>query len=146
MSHRRRVRLNASLNKQFCPAEYRFIRCASERGQLCAAQSMLIWPGIELLGCSRTGRKIKNNVLYTVQSMTDDHALLTCETGEVQLNFAQVAELLRLSFAQTYASCQGTEFSGSLRLWDCENRNFTRKHLFVAISRARRAELIDIQA
>ena len=55
-----------------------------------------------------------------------------------------MAELLRLSYAQTYASCQGTEFEGTLRLHDTQSRHYTRRHLFVALSRAKRAEQIDI--
>ena len=41
---------------------------------------------------------------------------------------------LRLSYAQTYASCQGTEFSGPLRLWDVSNKFFSRRHLFVGLA------------
>ena len=33
-------------------------------------------------------------------------------------SFEQVKSGLRLSYAQTYASVQGTEFTAQLRLWD----------------------------
>ena len=53
--------------------------------------------------------------------------------------FDQAKQWLRLSFAQTYASCQGTEFDGQLRLHDTSHKHFTRRHLFVGLSRARAA-------
>jgi hypothetical protein len=47
--------------------------------------------------------------------------------------------------AQTYASCKGTEFSGSLRLWDCTHKFFTRRHLFVGLSRARQEAEVSLR-
>ena len=107
---------------------------------------MLIGPGIELLGCSRSSRKVRNNVLYTVRQLTEELVYLSAPHTEelLPLQYAQVAELLRLSYAQTYASCQGTEFEGSLRLHDTQSKHFTRRHLFVALSRAKRADQIDV--
>ena len=123
-----------------------FVRAKPAKGQLCAAQSMLIWPGIELLGCSRSSRKIRNNVLYTVRQLTEELVYLSAPHTEelLPLQYAQVAELLRLSYAQTYASCQGTEFEGSLRLHDTQSKHFSRRHLFEALSRAKRADQIAV--
>eukprot|EP00973_Karenia_brevis_P027123 3741591-Karenia_brevis.AAC.1 len=67
------MRLNADCNKHFKPTEAVFVRAKPEKGQLCAAQNMWIWPGIELLGCSRSGKKFKNNVLYVVLTIDVDH-------------------------------------------------------------------------
>ena len=70
----------------------------------------------------------------------DEETLVVCnETGRerIELTHAQAAAWLRLPFAQTYASCQGSEFEGSLRLWDTDSRHFTRRRLFVAVSRAK---------
>ncbi len=64
-------------------------------------------------------------------------------SDELKLTFLQVASLLRLSFCRTYASVQGTEFSDELRLHDVNNRHFTMRHLFVAISRAKDRSKID---
>ena len=71
ISHRRRVKLNAQCNRHFAEGQDSiFVRAKAEKGQLCTAQSMLIWQGIELLGCSRSSRKVRNNVLYTVRQLT----------------------------------------------------------------------------
>jgi hypothetical protein len=70
---------------------------------------------------------------------------LTLEGVEGALSFEQAKLLLRLSYAQTYASCQGTEFGGSLRLWDCAHRFFTRRHLFVGLSRAKQDAQVSLR-
>ena len=64
--------------------------------------------------------------------------------GEGKVPFAQTG-CLRLATAQTYASVQGTEYSGSLALWDCDSKHFTMRHLFVALSRARNIEDICVK-
>ena len=147
ISHRARVKLNSQCNRHFAEGQPSvFVRAKAAKGQLCAAQSMLIWPGIELLGCSRSSRKVRNNVLYTVRQLTEELVYLSAPHTEelLALQYAQVSELLRLSYAQTYASCQGTEFEGSLRLHDTQSKHFSRRHLFVALSRAKRADQIDV--
>jgi hypothetical protein len=80
---------------------------------------MLLGPGLELFGCSTGCRGIRNGCLCTVASVDADAKSITLEGIEGSLTFEQAKALLRLSYAQAYASCQGTEFSGSLRLWDC---------------------------
>jgi ATP-dependent exoDNAse (exonuclease V) alpha subunit len=96
---------------------------------------MWVWPGLKLLGGAGS-RKIQNGVTYQITSITED----TITLGEIKLTYPNVAASLRLAYAQTYASCQGSEFDGTLALWDTDNRHFTMRHLFVALSRAKRAE------
>ena len=92
---------------------------------------MWVWSGQTLLGAAGS-RTIRNGCMYTVENVTDDAIVLV---GEGKVTFAQTG-CLRLAHAQTYASCQGTEFPGSLALWDCDSNHFTMRHLFVALSRA----------
>ena len=117
------------------------------KGQLCAPQNMWLWPGIELLGCSWCSKKIKNNVLYTVTQI-DAAAQTLCVEGDAAhtLSFEQAATLLRLSFARTYASVQGQEFSETLALHDTRSKHFTRTHLYVALSRAKHADQIAVRS
>ena len=68
-----------------------------------------------------------------VEAVTSDTVTLV---GGAILTHAQALAFLRLSYARTFASIQGTEFSGSLRLHDTDNVHFTHRHLFAAISRA----------
>jgi hypothetical protein len=150
ISHRRRVLLNRQLNKTFLPQDVTpvFIRCKPKRGQTCTAQNMFIWPGIELLGCVQATKKtIRNNVLYKVLAIGEDTATVgpaESEGNPIELTLPQVSEWLRLSFARTYASCQGTEFGESLRLHDTTNPHFSMKHLFVAMSRAKQCSKLAI--
>ena len=49
-----------------------------------------------------------------------------------------------LSYARTYASTQGTEVEESLRLQDTGHLRFTKKNLFVAMSRGKLKEQIHV--
>ena len=103
-------------------------------------QTMLIWPGIQLLGAVPTKRKgIRNGCLYTVAEVGGDTVRIQ-ELAGVTLTFDQVKSWLRLSYAQTYASVQGSEFTAQLRLHDTTHHFFTIRHLFVGLSRARAAK------
>ena len=146
ISHIKRVKINRELNNYSRPEVARYVPQKAEKGQLCKAQSLWIWAGLELLGCSQASKKgIRNNVIYVVQSWDEEQVVVQRKGKEEQitLTYPQMS-LLRLSYAQTYASCQGTEFDEPLRLHDTENKNFTKKHLFVALSRAKRSDMIDL--
>ena len=67
---------------------------------------------------------MRNNVLDVLEDLGGESARLRAKEGEAtstELSFPQISEWLRLSFAQTYVSCQGTEFSDTLRLHDTSN-------------------------
>ena len=99
------------------------------------------------MGCTSAIKKgIRNNVLYKVTQIEGEHVWLKgeCQEGELKLTFSQVASLMRLPFVRTYASVQGTEFSEALRLHDVGSKHFTMRHLFVALSRAKDRNQIDI--
>jgi len=140
ISHAKRTQLNRRLNLFYSAGqEVTRLRVtgAALRGN--AQQSMLLWPGLQLLGC---GGAARNQVLYTIQKIGEEELWL--EGLEKPLSFAQVKSSLRLSFAQTYASVQGTEYSEPLRLHDCAHKFFTRKHLFVGLSRSRSGALVSL--
>ena len=81
-------------------------------------------------------------MLYEVAEVTPNR----CDfTGGISLTHEQVSEWTVLSFAQTYASCQGTDFEGTLRLHDTTHRFFTRRHLFVGLSRAKESGAVDVR-
>jgi hypothetical protein len=105
---------------------------------------MLIWPGIQLFGCSSAAKSVRNGCIYTVESLDPEAKTLVIE-GVGLLTFDQAKAWLRLSHAQTYASCQGTEFADSLCLWDTTHRHFARKHLFVGLSRARVNAVVSLK-
>jgi hypothetical protein len=133
ISHRRRVQLNKAGNERERRAHTAVLVKAGQSSKV-AGQNMWLWPGLELLG-SAGSRRIRNGVLYTITAVTHDSVTL----GDIQLTHEQAAASLRLSYARTYASIQGTEFDGTVALWDTEARHFTMRHLFVALSRAKNA-------
>jgi hypothetical protein len=65
--------------------------------------------------------------------------------GGIKLPFANLATTMRLPWAQTFASCQGCEMTGSLTIHDTDNPHFSRRHLFVAMSRAKRAQDVCVR-
>jgi hypothetical protein len=145
ISHKKRIRLNRELNIFFHkPGAALFIKAKASQGQLCAAQPMWIWPGLEVLGCTQSGKKVRNNVLYTVTSCSNDRIEIQKDEEKISLTPEHFGQWCRLSYARTYASIQGTEFEESLRLHDTGHPRFSRKHLFVALSRGKLKELIDV--
>eukprot|EP00969_Alexandrium_andersonii_P067163 2962849-Alexandrium_andersonii.AAC.1 len=61
------------MNKHFAPEGAVFARALPQKGQLNAAQSMLLWPGIELLGCCQAEKKgVRNGVLYAVERLEEE--------------------------------------------------------------------------
>ena len=147
ISHNKRIKINKELNNYYKTKEAVFLKIKPQKGQLCKAQSMWIWRGLELLGSTQSSKKgIRNNVMYVVEQINDDNIIMKKRGSEesITLSKEQVGAYLRLSYAVTYASVQGTEFSESLRLHDTNNSHFTKKHLFVAISRGKKKDLIDV--
>ena len=67
---------------------------------------------------------------------------LGCASGLV-LTHEQAVQSLRLCYALTYASCQGLTLPGVVRL-DTKSDHFTLKHLYVGLSRATAADLVEV--
>ena len=135
-----RIKINKSEHNRLRPPGARFIKFKGSATVRCAAQSMWIWPGQQLLGCvGRPRRGIKNSCLYTVKGCED---LITFEEIPGEFTEAEVVSDLRLSNCQTYASCQGTEFNDSLTLHELSHPRFTARHLYVGLSRAKAADMV----
>jgi hypothetical protein len=136
ISHRRRCLINGARNRAEAPPGAVLLEVSGRRARGNGAQSMLLWPGIQLFGCTSAARAVRNGCLYTVESIDPGAQTLVIE-GVGSLTFDQARAWLRLSYAQTYASCQGTEFADSVCLWDTAHKHFGRRHLFVGLSRAK---------
>ncbi len=142
ISHQKRLKINREINQRLAPTDAVRLEITGRAARGNAAQTMLIWPGIVLIGCVAASRcGIQNGVLYKVAEVTDEKVHLE---GDVVLSFDHAKKWLRLSYAQTYASCQGSEFDGPLRLHDCSHKFFSRKHLFVGLSRAKIAAEVGL--
>jgi hypothetical protein len=144
ISHRRRVLINGTRNRAEAPPGAVLLEVSGRRARGNGAQSMLLWPGIQLFGCTSAARAVRNGCMYTVESIDSGAQTLVLE-GVGSLTFDQARAWLRLSYAQTYASCQGTEFADSLCLWDTAHKHFSRRHLFVGLSRAKANAAVSLR-
>ena len=145
ISHYKRVKINRELNAKFKPVSGAvWLEVKGCRATANSAQSMWIWPGLLLFGCAAGEKRgIRNQCLYEIEKIKDEEVKV--KDNDRWFTFDDVKQLFRLSFAQTFASCQGTEFDGKLRLWDTSNPHFSKTHLFVALSRAKQAAFVDLQ-
>ena len=144
LSHRKRVEINRRCNVHFKALGAIYLPCPlQKRVALNAPQPMWIWPGIKLLGCLPIERQgIRNGVEYTVQAV--DSTAVTLQNGPT-LTHEQAVAWLRLGYAMTYASVQGRETEGTLALHDCDSGHFTWRHLYVGLSRAKRASDVRVE-
>ena len=103
---------------------------------------MFLWPGQELLGCVNTiKRGVRNAVSYTIEYC--DETVKFVDLPDT-FTYEQVGDLFRLSHCRTIASCQGTEFDKALTVWETNHPRFTLRHLFVALSRAKSKDLVQV--
>ena len=79
-------------------------------------------------------------MFYEVAAVDETYVELT---NGLKLTHEQALTSLRLSYALTYASCHGLTLKGVVRL-DTQSPNFTMKHLYVGISRATAANLVEV--
>ena len=86
------------------------------------------------------GGLFKKGLFYEVTEITPERIFLTCG---LRLTHEQAARSLRLSYGLTYASCQGLTLRGVIRL-ETDSPNFTMKHLYVGVSRATAADLVEV--
>ena len=144
LSHRKRIAINRKVNLHKKPEDAVFLPCPKlKRLSLNAAQELFIWPGLELLGCLPIEKQgVRNGVLYKIESINEDTVHFE---GGISLSKEDTVQMMRLSHAMTFASVQGRETDGSLCLYDCDSSHFTHKHLYVALSRAKRADYVREQ-
>jgi len=129
------MQLNRTINLAEKAAGAVFIKAVQVPGATMRSQNMWVYPGQVLIACCQKSQKLRNGVRYTVMRISGEGDEVELDNGAV-LSTTDAAKYLRLSHAQTFASCQGDEFE-SVRLWDCDSRNFTWKHLYVGLSRAK---------
>ena len=98
---------------------------------------MWLWRGQQLVGA---GGKCLKGLWYNVESLDDDYIELV---GGLKLSHQDAVRSLRLPYALTYASCQALTLKGVVRL-ETESTNMTLRHLYVGISRATAAELVEV--
>ena len=130
------MQINRHQNLSLKPAGATFIRAPMATRTGNNPQSMWIWPGISLIGA---GGKCLKGLFYDVEAVGPDFVVLN--TG--RLSHQECVRSLRLPYALTYASCQGLTLKGRIRL-ETESTHMTLRHLYVGISRATAADLVEV--
>ena len=71
----------------------------------CQQQTMVLWRGLQLLGCPKVAQHgVKNGVLYMIEHI--DNETVKFDTLEHVFTYDQVRDMMRSAFARTYHSCQ----------------------------------------
>jgi hypothetical protein len=142
LSHKRRVLINAKMN--VARHDSIFVKAPPPEPRLANhPQDMHLYPGLELIGCCSKKGILHNGGRYTIKEI-GEKVLLSCEGGEISLTPLEVVRDLRLSHAITFHSSQGITLNGRIRLWDADHPRFSRRHLYVGISRATNAALVEV--
>ena len=135
--HAERKRINTSQNEATKPSDS--VLLEGEDGP------MWIHVNLKLVGhlCGKQ-RGICNGGFYTILCVGETVKVrceLTQDELDIPLDF--VKSKLRLAYAVTQASCQGSTLAGRVRVYT-QNQFFTRRHLYVCSSRATSSSLLEI--
>jgi hypothetical protein len=138
ISHKNRMKINRLRNMQDAKGwEGVFLQAPKETRGGNLPQDMILWKGLQLIGA---GHRCLKGLFYEVEEVTEEVVRLT---AGLVLTHEQAVQSLRLCYAITYASCQGLTLPGVVRL-DTKSDHFTLKHLYVGLSRATAADLVEV--
>ena len=139
ISHRNRIHINRLRNVQDAPGwDGIYLKAPKETGRGGnQPQDMILWKGLQLIGA---GHRCLKGLFYEVEEVNEEVVRLT---NGLVLTHEQAVQSLRLCYALTYASCQGLTLPGLVRL-DTKTEHFTLKHLYVGLSRATAADLVEV--
>jgi hypothetical protein len=134
--HRQRMAVNRLQNVVRKPADAVFYKAPPGKRGENSAQDMWVYPGQLLIGA---GGAVKKGVFVTVESVGPEGLVL--RNGNT-LTKAAAMKALRLAHALTVASCQGLTLQGRVRV--IPHESMTTRALYVACSRATKAELLEV--
>ena len=93
-----RIKINAKLNKLWAPTECFLLKVSGKQTSKCAQQSMLLWKGLELIGCLATPQRgVKNGVVYKIEEV--DAETVKFEGSAHKFSYTEVKDWMRLAFA-----------------------------------------------
>jgi hypothetical protein len=100
-------------------------------------QVMWLCPDLRLMG---SGHKVQTGIFTTVKACDAEKVVLD---NDLTLTHSQVCQSLCLSYAITYASCQGLTLKGRVRL-ETQSGFLTTRHIFVGFSRRARCDVVEV--
>jgi hypothetical protein len=147
ISHATRMKVNESLNELKRPeGAIRVPLPAHGRRFECPPQAFWSWPGQVLVSESKK-RPLEMSAFYVVVAVDDRQMVLRSRTDGtvVNLSTGSAALAMRLADCLTYAKAQGLTIEGHVRLLDCDHAFFTRRHLYMGVSRVTASELVSVK-
>ena len=147
LSHRKRMALNRQMNQRKKPQDAVFFRHRPTSGDLSGNQPQSKWrwpsrpgrPSITLMGA---GGACPKGILVEVTSLEEDEV---CLSNGAKLGREQVCKCTRLAHCLCYASVQGLTLPNLVKLADTDSPMFCLRKLFVWISRAASAHLVEVE-
>ena len=158
VSHRKRMKINERQNEFLKPEGALHCDWTGDDPVGCTMlpQSMWVWKGLELIGCSRgSGKKlVVQGVVYVITDITETHCHLqmreeycTAEKGDekVEIEIQDMCSQLRLTHAMCYYTIQGRTIKNrDIVLLDTNHPHFTVRSLIVALSRVEDSKYLHI--
>ena len=147
ISHRKRRAVNRKLNLERDAMDGVYIpSVGGVNGLSSQPQAMWLRPGMSVLGCSGTRKKVINGCEYIVAAVTADTVTVDMHadyhTGNdkmergVVLTHPEASKWLRLAYARCYYPTQGRTLRDAVvMLLDTGHRHFGMRHLIVGLSR-----------
>ena len=94
---------------------------------------------------SLTIKRCVNGAFYEVLSVGRFCHLRDDLTGEVlEATPEDLSKCTQLRHAMTYSKAQGQTLAGTVGLWDLDNFHFSRRQLYVGLSRVRHGSLLFV--
>ena len=144
LSHRRRVFINAAVNARH-PPEAVYIKGGPRTKSANVPQDFWAYPGLCLMACCPKRGLLHNGARFTVlEASANGLKLGTDNAEEISLSLEEAGRDLRLTHAITYHCSQGMTLEGRVRLYDCGHPRYTLRHLYVGLSRAKAAALVEV--
>ena len=127
ISHAKRKRLN----REFFTKEGLFLKAPPSK-QANAPQDMWLQPGLRVMCiCEGKRGRLYNHAFFTVTSLGESTVTLEDDLGTFEIKHEEAVRVLRLTFALTFASCEGMSITEVLRLHDGDQPRFDWRKLFV---------------
>ena len=134
------MQYNRLMNQARKPRDALFFRYRPPHGNLSGnqPQSMWLWRGLTLVGASGPCPK---GILVEVTELSAEQVTLS---NGAELGAEQVCKCKRLAHCLCYSSVQGLTLPGVVRLSDTASPMFNLRHLYVGVSRATAACLVEV--
>jgi hypothetical protein len=90
------------------------------------------------------GGKFRKGIQGTISSVCKELVEVTVGEANIRLTPEQFFKSARMAYAMCYAGVQGLTLQGRVRLCETSHPRFTKKMLYIGVSRATAAALCEV--